>query len=121
MSLKTNKQLLFSVTKKDLKIETFKSGKSGGQRRDKVSTAVRITHPESKAIGQSQDQRSLEQNKKIAFRRMLDTPEWKKWHRIKSAEMMGILDLIEDRVNREMKEENLKIEVKKDGKWVQLN
>jgi len=112
-----SKELLFSVTKKDLKIETFKSGKSGGQKRDKVATACRITHPESGAIGQSQDQRSLEQNKKKAFRRMLETQEWKKWHRIKSAEMLGIMETVEERVEKAMELKNLKIEINKEGKW----
>ena|SRR3989304_1011197 len=116
-----NKQLLFSVTKKDLIVETFRSGKKGGQRRDKVSTAVRITHPESGAVGISQDQRELPQNKKIAFRRMLETPEWKKWHRMKAAEMMGILENLEEKVERMMKPENLKIEIKKGGRWINEN
>lgn len=113
-----NRQLLFSITKKDLIVETFKSGKSGGQRRDKVETAVRITHPASGAVGQSQDQRSREQNKKLAFRRMSEHPKFKTWLRIQAGLTATVLDDIEKRVEKSMSEDNLKIEVKKEGKWV---
>jgi len=38
------KHLLFSVTIKDCKVETFSVSGAGGQRRDKKQTGVRITH-----------------------------------------------------------------------------
>ncbi len=87
---------------------------------DKVATAVRITHPESGAVGLSQDQRTREQNKKIAFRRMLETQEWKKWHREKASEMTGILETVEERVEQAMKPENIRIESKKEGRWTPI-
>lgn len=59
-----NKQLLFSVTKKDLIVETFRGSGKGGQHRNKNDTVVRITHPESRAVGKSEDERSQLQNKK---------------------------------------------------------
>lgn len=113
------RELLFSVTKKDFIVETMRSSKSGGQRRDKVSTAVRITHPDSGATGFSQDQRSQDQNKRLAFRRLLETKEWRDWHRIETARRMGQLLDIDEQVDRAMQIKNLKIEVIKGGKFVE--
>ena len=79
------RELLFSVTKKDLKIEPMLSSKSGGQRRDKVQTAIRITHPASGAVAISQDERSQEQNKRKAFHRLIDTELFKNWLRTELA------------------------------------
>ena len=79
------RELLFSVTKKDLKIEPMLSSKSGGQRRDKVQTAIRITHPASGAIGFSQDERTQSQNKIIAFQRLVKTKEFRQWLSIEAA------------------------------------
>ena len=115
------KQLLFSVTKKDFDIQTFRSGKKGGQNRDKNSTAVRIIHRDSGAVGKSQDQRSREQNKKIAFHRLLETKEWKNWHRIETARHLGAYVETEEKLRRWMDPKNFKIEVKKDGKWVEIS
>lgn len=112
------KELLFSVTKKDFKIEAIRSSKSGGQRRDKVSTACRITHIASGATSTCQDQRSFEQNKRLAFRRLLETPKWKTWHRIEVARRSGLLDDVEEYVERSMRPENIKVEIKENGRWV---
>jgi len=79
------RQLLFSVTKKDLKIEPMLSSKSGGQRRDKVKTAIRITHPDSGAVGFSQDERLQIDNKRIAFQRLVQSEEFVSWLKIEAA------------------------------------
>jgi len=54
------KQLLFSVTKKDLEIEYFSGTGAGGQYRNKHQNCVRLKHPDSGAIvtGQSNRERS---------------------------------------------------------------
>lgn len=78
-------ELLFSITKKDLKIEQLLSSKSGGQRRDKVQTAIRITHPASGAIGFSQDQRNQFENKRKAFQRLVESKQFIDWLTIEAA------------------------------------
>jgi peptide chain release factor 1 len=116
--MKVARELLFSVTKKDLKVETFKTGGSGGQGRDKRDTGVRITHPASGAVAVSSDSRQQSQNKKLAFRRLVETPKFKAWHRIETAHRLGHAVAAEESLDHSMRPENLKIEVKRNGRWV---
>lgn len=111
------KEFLFSVTKKDLKVDTFRAGGKGGQNQNKRNSGVRIRHPESGAIGESREERSQLQNKKIAFRRLVDNTKFKMWINRKAKEIID-KKTIEQRVEEMMTEENLKIEMKVDNKWV---
>jgi protein subunit release factor A len=111
------KELLFSITKKDLKIQTFKSGGPGGQHQNKTDSGVRIIHSESGGVGESREQRSQYQNKKIALQRLVKHPKFKIWHSRKCAEIIEG-KTIEEIVDEMMDEKNLKVEVKEDGKWV---
>ena len=107
------KDLLFSITKKDLKIETMRGSGKGGQHRNKTDSAVRITHIQSGAVGYSEDQRSQLQNKKTAFERLVRTKEFKVWHKKRVFEIMGKLktpEQIERDVDKMLRPENLKIE-----------
>ena len=61
------KELLFSLTKKDFVVETFRAGGKGGQKQNKTDSGVRIKHPASGAVAESREERSQHQNKKIAF------------------------------------------------------
>ena len=105
------KKLLFSVTKKDLRIDTFRSGGKGGQNQNKRDTGVRIVHIESNAIGESREERSQEQNKRMAFRRMIQTDKFQKWLKIRIWQMSYVAKEIDAKVNDWMKDENLKIEI----------
>lgn len=111
---KKNRQLLFSLTKKDFRVDTFRVGGNGGQKVNKTESGVRITHSESGAVGESREHRSQHQNKKVAFQRLTDSDKFKKWHKIKAAyAMKGIMDVekeIHRKVEESMKESNLKVE-----------
>lgn len=117
-----NKELLFSLKSKDFELEFYRGSGNGGQNRNKVETGVRIKHPVSGAMAQACEERSQHQNKKIAFKRLVNTPEFKKWHKLECAKHLGRLVDIDKLINRWMDETNLKIEVKdpKTGKWVVL-
>lgn len=107
------RQLLFSLTKKDFKIETMRGSGKGGQHRNTRDTAVRITHPESGAVGYSEDERSQLQNKKKAFERLTKTEKFQKWHKIKASQVMGTLktpEQIEKEVDDWTDEKYLKLE-----------
>lgn len=108
------KELLFSVTKNDFEVQHYKGSGPGGQNRNKNSTAVRIKHKDSGAVGDSQEMKSQLQNKKLAFERMYNSKEFQRWLHINSVEAMG-QESIEEKVEKEMKK--IKVEFFKEGKW----
>lgn len=116
----SNKRPLFSVTKKDFEIQTFRCGGHGGQKVNKTSSGVRIIHRESGAVGESTTERSQHQNKKLAFQRLVKTGKFKVWLNRKMFELNN-KETLEQVVEREMSPENLKIECKdEDGKWINM-
>jgi len=115
------KRLLFSLTAKDFEIQTFRAGGKGGQHQNKTESGVRIIHHASGARGEARDSRDQHQNKKNAFSRMVNTPEFKKWHKFESAKRLGQIVDIEGAVERAMKPENLKVEtLNENEKWVSI-
>lgn len=116
---KNNKELLFSLTKKDFKVEFIRGSGPGGQHRNKVSTGCRITHPDSGAVGQATDSKSQVQNKKKAFERLVNSSKFKSWHKIEVSKRTGELAAIEQEVDRSMRPSNLSVHVKYNGKWVE--
>ncbi len=104
------KELLFSVTRKDFRVSYFCAGGPGGQHQNKIASACRIIHPASGAVGESREQKSQHQNRKIALQRLVKTKEFQKWHKIETARHLGLLANIEVQVDEWMKPENLKIE-----------
>ena len=81
--------LLFSVTKKDLTRQTFRCPGKGGQNVNKVETGVRFIHPPSGAVGHSCTHRHQHRNEVEAFRRLVDTKEFKAWHKVECARRLG--------------------------------
>src|SRR5215467_5142173 len=82
-------QLLFSVTKKDLIRQTFRSGGKGGQNQNKVESGVRFIHPPSGARGEARDSRDQHRNERSAFERLVATKEFKNWHKVETARRLG--------------------------------
>jgi len=113
------KEKLFSVTKKDFEVQTFRSGGKGGQNQNKRDTGVRIIHKESRATGESREERSQGQNKKLAFGRLVKSLTFKIWLNKKIFELTHDKKEIERQVDNDMKPNNLKIEYKDSGKWVE--
>lgn len=111
---KDKEDFLFSVTLADCDFQTFSAGGPGGQHQNTSNTAVRIVHKDSGARGESRQERSQLQNKKLAWKRMTEDPKFKiwvnrkVWHSGKSPEQKVKEDMIPD---------NLKVEIKDDGKW----
>jgi hypothetical protein len=84
-----DKVLLFSVTKKDLIRQTFRSGGKGGQNQNKVESGVRFIHPPSGARGEARDSRDQFRNERAAFERLVASKEFKAWHLVECAKRMG--------------------------------
>lgn len=114
------KEYVFSLTKKDFEIQTFRSGGKGGQHQNKTSSGVRIIHKDSGARGESRESRQQHSNREIAFKRLVETDTFQKWLKIRVSEVVTG-ETIDDKVERDMHETNLKIEyVGEDGEWVRL-
>ena len=110
---KQHKEPLLTLTKKDFRVDRFKSGGKGGQHQNKVESGVRITHIKSGISTESRNERSQHRNKQIAFKRLCDKPEFNNWLRIESLHAGEIQRKVEESVV----DENLKIEIFKDGGW----
>ena len=111
------KELLFSVTKKDLDVQVFRSGGKGGQHQNKVSTGVRLIHRDSGAVGESRRERSQLQNKKLALRHLVDSPKFQIWIKKRVWEVTSKMTL-EQRIEELMKPEHLKIEIWNGEQWL---
>lgn len=117
--MKKEKKLLFSVTAKDCKWDYFRCSGKGGQNVNKVNSGVRCTHAASGAVGRSCDERHQRQNRQIAFKRMAETNEFKTWHRMEVSRRLGVLERIEQTVDREMRK--IKVEVRQEGLWTEVD
>jgi protein subunit release factor B len=116
------KELLFSLSKEkgDFIVTPFKGSGKGGQKRNKTSSACRISHPASGAVAECQDERYFHVNRQRAFERLLEKKEFKNWLKLETAKKTGQLIGLEEKVEREMK--NVRVDVKDDnGKWVDEN
>jgi len=108
------KKLLFSITKKDLKITWFSGKGAGGQHRNKHQNCCRIKHSETGIIVTGQEERSREQNLKNAFRRLVNNKKFKIWLKIETAKRLMDKSEIDRLVDEAMREENLMIEYTKE-------
>lgn len=115
------REKMFSLNKDDFVRQTFRCGGKGGQNVNKVETGVRFIHPPSGAVGEGREHRTQKQNEEAAFKRMATTPEFQKWVRVEIARISGVAARIEAEVEEAMHPQNLKIEVQRDGRWVNDN
>ncbi len=82
-------KLLFSVTMKDLEMQTFSVGGHGGGGKDTSNSGVRLTHKASGAVGEGRDHRTNTQNRKDALVRLANSSKFKAWHKLECAKRMG--------------------------------
>jgi protein subunit release factor A len=103
------RQLLFSVTIKDCRVDTFRAGGNGGQHQNKTDSGVRIVHRASGAVGESREERSQLGNKRKAFRKMAESKTFRIWARAVALGFPTQAE-IERKVDEMLSDENLKIE-----------
>lgn len=114
------KELLFSVTAADCDWQYLRGTGPGGQKRNKTESKVRCVHRASGASGESDLTRSQHENKQIAFGKMAATKKFQLWHKMEIARRMGDKITIEEKVDNAMRDTNLKLEGKVDGRWVPI-
>ena len=107
------RERILSVTLDDCDVQTFRSGGPGGQKQNKTDSGVRIINRASGARGESREQRSQLQNKRLAWKRMSSTPEFKAWLRRE----LGEDARLKAQVERELWPDRLKTEVFENGEW----
>lgn len=73
------KTLLFSLTKKDFQVDTFRCGGNGGQNVNKVESGVRITHLDSGVVSECREERSQFQNKTKALKKLSENKKFLDW------------------------------------------
>jgi hypothetical protein len=112
------KELLFSVTAKDCEWSYTKGTGSGGQKKNKTSSAVHCMHRPSGAHGYNEASRSQHDNKVQAFEKMFKTKEFQAWIKLEAARRAGLLSDLEEVVRKELRK--VKVEIKMDGVWVEV-
>lgn len=112
-------KLLFSLTAKDFEVQTFCTGGAGGQHRNAKKNGVRIIHHASGARAEHRDGRDQDKNKRAAFIKLTETSEFKKWHKIEVARLLGKERLMEEMVDAMMSPKHIKVEVQDEKqRWV---
>lgn len=66
------KELVWSATKNDFRIDWFSGTGAGGQHRNKHQNCCRITHIESGLVATGQDHRDRPSNQRDAFTKLVD-------------------------------------------------
>jgi protein subunit release factor B len=114
-----NKDPFFSITAKDCEWSYTRGTGAGGQKRNKTSSAVHCIHKASGAHGYSESSRSQLDNRKEAFRKMAETDKFKKWIHIEYMKRTGEHYEVERQIQASLNK--VKVEVKIDGKWTEVN
>ena len=112
-------ELLFSITKKDFRIDWFSGRGAGGQARNKLKNTCRLTHIASGVVSTGQSSKSRVANQREAFTGLLKNPKFKMWYNGKIMELTSKQSL-EERVAKSMEEGNIRIEGRSSGKWEEL-
>ena len=114
------REKLFSLTRDDFEWDYFRAGGKGGQKQNKTSTGVRVKHAPSRTSAESREGTDQKTNRKLAFRKITSDPKFTTWLKITAAKFNGI-STPEEIVEKLMKqEEDFKIEVKENGKWIEV-
>lgn len=114
----TDKKPLFSLTARDFEWSYTRGSGNGGQKKNKTSSAVHCMHRPSGAHGYSEASRSQADNKRDAFEKMYNSPEFQRWLNLEFMKRSGEMNEIERSVERELTK--VKTEIKIDGVWTEV-
>ena len=108
------REKILTVTIHDCEVQAFRAGGPGGQKQNKTSSAVRVKHAPSGAVAECRTHREQHRNKREAFIKMVNTPAFKYWVEVQTTR----IESEEAYLERMMKPENIKVEVRQGGRWV---
>lgn len=111
----TKRELVFSVTAADCEWSYTRGTGNGGQKKNKTNSAVHCTHRASGGHGYAEDHRSQHQNRSLAFERMAKSKKFEDWRRMEFMKRTGQEAVIQDNVERQMR--NIRVEIKEEGLW----
>ena len=114
----TRLELILSLTRADFQWSFTKGSGAGGQKRNKTSSAVHCFHEASGAHGYSEAGRSQTSNRQDAFTKTVNSTKFRTWLRLEVAKRIGKGIDIDQEVDRLMAPENLKLEIRRDGQWI---
>ena len=117
--MKSERKLLFSVTRDDCDWSYTRGTGNGGQKKNKTNSAVHCRHRASGAKGYSEATRSQLDNRRDAFVKMCETEEFKKWHKLETLRRTGMMDQIDRAVEHELTK--IKLEIRIDGRWTEVH
>lgn len=115
----STKKKVLSVSADDCILQTFRSGGKGGQHQNTSNSGARYIHPPSGARGESREERSQWQNRKTAWRRMVESKEFQLWLRRTLGQELALYAEA-TRYLSPIPAHDLKIEVKRDGRWTEI-
>ena len=106
-----SKAIKLTVSRKDLIVEWSRGSGNGGQKKQKTSSKCRIYHPASGAEGIAEDNRSAEQNKKLALERLANSKKFTIWCKMQLGAMEEGYRNLESKVDSLMEEKNITTEL----------
>jgi protein subunit release factor B len=109
---------LFSITAADFDWAYTRGTGKGGQKRNKTSSAVHCSHRPSGAHGYAEDSRSQHDNRQLAFERCTSSTVFKTWLHLETLRRAGTMAQIDATVEQELR--RVKVEIKRDGRWVEV-
>jgi len=101
----------FSVSISDCREEHFRGSGNGGQKRQKTSSGVRLTHEPSGVQVESEAGRSQHQNRVDALTKLANHPKFRAWCSMHSQARREGFASMEKKIDAAMDEDNLKIEI----------
>ena len=114
----SDKKPLFSITARDCEWSYTRGSGNGGQKKNKTSSAVHCMHRPSGAHGYSEASRSQADNKRDAFEKMSNSPEFQRWINLEFMKRSGEMADVERRVEQELTK--VKTEIKIDNVWYEV-
>lgn len=109
---------LFSIQADQFELQFFRAGGAGGQKQNKTSSACRVIHRASGAVGECREERHQHENRKRAFHRCVESERFKAWLKIEVARVTGQLAQVEVAVGLAMQRDNILVEIKRsNGTW----